>query len=331
MNPVFHPRLINSPFEDPALYVEFKWERRALIFELGGVLNSLKPARLLKISHVFVSHTHIDHFIGFDTLLRAALWKEKILHLFGPPDFISNVEGKIRAYTWNLIEDYPLSIEVTEVFEDRIKRAYFRAKEGFKRVNGGEAPFSGTLVDEPAFVIGACHLDHRTPSLAFSLKEKQHINIKKEALNEMGFTVGPWLKGFKDMIREGASEDTMVEAPLRDGGTNTYILKELVERIVTITEGQKITYVVDAIYSASNADKIVELAEGSDILFCEAAFLDKDKERAMERCHLTARQAGMLAKMAGVKRLEVFHFSPRYQGLEEVIVKEAMDAFEGRC
>ena len=327
MNPIFHPRLVNGPFEDPALYVDFRWEKRAFFFDIGTI-NGLQPRRLLKVSDVFVSHTHIDHFIGFDTLFRVSLGREKTLRFFGPVGFIKNLEGKINSYTWNLIEDYPLSIEVNEVLEERIERVHFRAKESFKRVDDEPAPFSGLLIDEPAFFVRAVHLDHRTQSLAYSLKEKKHINVRKDALNTLGLSVGPWIKDFKDRIREGADDNLLVTVPLEDGGSKNFTIKELCEKIIAISEGQKITYVVDAVYKDSNVEKIVELAKGSDILFCEATFLHRDRDRALSRSHLTARQAGLLARQAGVKRLEILHFSPRYQGLAEEMSNEAMEAFK---
>ena len=106
MNPLFHPQLVNGPWGDPVLYIEFKFDRRAILFDLGDV--SLLPSRkLLKVTHVFISHTHLDHFIGFDHLLRVCLGREKTLFFYGPPQFIDQVESKLRAYTWNLVENYP--------------------------------------------------------------------------------------------------------------------------------------------------------------------------------------------------------------------------------
>jgi len=58
-------------------------------------------------------------------------------------------------------------------------------------------------------------------------------------------------------------------------------------------------------------------------------FLDADRPEAVKRYHLTARQAGSLARMANVKRLEVFHFSPRYDGMADAIYAEAAAAFSG--
>ena len=101
------------------------------------------------------------------------------------------------------------------------------------------------------------------------------------------------------------------------------------EKAVKITPGQKISYVTDALYSEENARRIIELGAGSEVMFIEAPFLHEDVDSAARKYHLTARQAGMLAKKAGAKRMVLFHFSPKYKGEGDVLNKEAMDAFQG--
>lgn len=101
MRPTFHPNLVNGSTGDLALFVDCLFERRALLFDLGDI-HALPPRKLLRISHVFVTHAHMDHFIGFDWLLRILLGRERDLHLFGPPGFVAQVEHKLSAYTWNL-------------------------------------------------------------------------------------------------------------------------------------------------------------------------------------------------------------------------------------
>ncbi|MDD5169358.1 MAG: MBL fold metallo-hydrolase, partial [Syntrophales bacterium] len=91
----------------------------------------------------------------------------------------------------------------------------------------------------------------------------------------------------------------------------------------------KIAYVTDAVYSNENIRKIKMLSEGAEILFIEATFLHEDHDQAAKKYHLTAKQAGTIAAMAGVKRLILFHISPKYKGREEVIRNEAAEAFQG--
>ena len=52
------------------------------MFDIGE-LHTLSSRDLLKVTHLFVTHTHMDHFIGFDNLIRIFLGREKELHLFG--------------------------------------------------------------------------------------------------------------------------------------------------------------------------------------------------------------------------------------------------------
>ena len=178
MKSSFHIRQLNGPFDDPGLYVRLIREGRALMFDLGFT-TSLTPRDILKISDIFVSHTHVDHFIGFDTILRISLRKETPLRLYGPRGFIDCVEGKLRSYTWNIIEGYPLEIHVSEVDGPVIKKAVFSAANSFKRINRGSEPFNGILLKESFFSVMATVLDHQIPCLAFSLEEDFHINIDK--------------------------------------------------------------------------------------------------------------------------------------------------------
>jgi ribonuclease Z len=83
-------------------------------------------------------------------------------------------------------------------------------------------------------------------------------------------------------------------------------------------------------YSRSNPEKIVAFARDSDHLFIEAAFLEKHRDIAAEKGHLTAWQAGTLAAKAGVKQLTPFHFSPRYTGEAHLLYQEAMDAYRAQ-
>jgi len=100
--------------------------------------------------------------------------------------------------------------------------------------------------------------------------------------------------------------------------------------VVTVTAGQKIAYVTDVADSPANREAIVRLVQNADLLFIEAAFAQADAALAAERAHLTTEAAGCIARAAGVRRIEPFHFSPRYAGEEARMLDEVMAAFEGR-
>ncbi|MBK5100453.1 MAG: ribonuclease Z, partial [Desulfobacteraceae bacterium] len=77
-----------------------------------------------------------------------------------------------------------------------------------------------------------------------------------------------------------------------------------------------------------NCRNIIEFVRGADILFIEAAFLDTERETARKKYHLTAKVSGEVAKKAGVKHFQVFHFSPRYKNRAGELEEEARGAYE---
>jgi len=320
MKPTFIHTLVNGPFEDPSLFVRIMREKRALLFDIGDIAG-LSPGDMQKVTDVFVSHTHIDHFIGFDTLLRALLRRETPLRVYGPSNMADCIEGRLRGYTWNLITEYPLKIYVSSTDGNKIIRSGFKAENHFQRTEDGSSDFEGILLEEPLFTVKAVQLSHQIPCLAFSLEEEFHININKAVLSEMGLPVGPWLSQLKKTIRDQLPAET----ELRVSG-RVYTLKEL-DKVTTITKGQKISYVTDVSITDDNIKKVIGLVRGSDTLYCEAYFTDEDTDRALKRFHLTSKITARIAREAGVKNLVVMHFSPKYRDRAESPADEAMREF----
>jgi len=338
MTPSFSSYLVNDVFGDPGVYVEIRWSKRALLFDLGHN-DSLGPTRLLRTCDIFISHTHMDHFIGFDAVVRIALGRGKKLRLYGPPGLIDNVQGKLRGYTWNLVDGYPLSIEVQEFNQQGVRQAFFHATNGFllseqpARLLASQSETGlFTVMEDPMFTVKAVALNHRIPSLAYSLEEQFHINVNKQKLHDATLPVGSWLKDVKQYIWQGQPDEFHFTATLFDEHRREereFVLGDVKERFLTISRGQKIAYVVDARYDEENEAKIVALAQGADTFYCESPYLDAHAEKAHDRYHLTAKQAGLMARKAQVRDLVVFHFSPRYTGQGDALEREAMDAFQG--
>ncbi len=336
----FAPRLVNGPFGDPGLLVEMRWQGSAVLFDLGRN-DGLPAGELLKVSHVFVSHTHMDHFIGFDRMLRLFLNRDKRLYLYGPEGIADCVAGKLKGYVWNLTESYTFTIDVTEVTSDGAKRAVFRASTGFEREDVDllaaqlaapdprDPPGTPVLVDEGHFRVRAAITNHRIPCLAFAIDEPTHLNVDAEGVAKLGLAPGRWLKDLKDALREERPDDTpiRVELPGRiEGERSLGSLRPLVQ----ITPGQKLGYIVDTRFIPENLAVLLPVMHKSDVLYCESPFLDVDRDQAAMRYHLTAAEAGTIGRMSRAGRLKVFHYSPRYQGRGDMLRQEAEAAFRGR-
>jgi len=59
--------------------------------------------------------------------------------------------------------------------------------------------------------------------------------------------------------------------------------------------------------------KLEEFFQGCDYLVFDSTFIEEEKQRALETCHSTAKQAAELGKNAKVKNLILTHFSARYK------------------
>ena len=328
MRPLLHPTLVNGRGGDPALYIETLFERRAILFDLGDIA-ALAPRKVQRLAHVFVSHTHIDHFIGFDRLLRLLVGREKTVNLWGPAGFIDQVGHKLQAYRWNLVDRFlcDLVFVVTEVDPALATRtARFRLKTAFAAEDlGAGKSADGVLYREPTFSVATAVLAHRTPCLGFAVAEAEHVNVWKNRLAELGLPVGPWLRALKRAVLEDRPDDSPIKTGARE------LPLGALRGAVTVTPGQKIAYVTDVADTPANRAAIVKLARDADILFIEAAFAQADAALAAERAHLTTRAAGEIARAANVRRLEPFHFSPRYAGEEQRMLEEVAAAFAGRA
>ena len=86
----------------------------------------------------------------------------------------------------------------------------------------------------------------------------------------------------------------------------------------------------DVADTPANRRAIVRLVQNADLLFIEAVFAEADVALAAERAHLTTAAAGAIAREAGVRQIEPFHFSPRYSGEEARLLNEVMAAFSGQ-
>ena len=351
MRTTLDPRLVDPTGFEPGLVVDVRDERRALLFDLGAV-ERLAPRLLLRVTHAFVSHAHMDHFAGFDHLLALGLGRVRRLVLWGGPGFADRVEHKLRAYTWNVVHRYavPMTIEAHALAPDGTRtNARFDSAERFARTDiaavgaadGAAAECNGApdaarddvLLDEPLFRVRAGFVDHEMPVLAFAIEEKAQVRVAADRIAARGLATGPWLRTLKDAVLAGAPDDTPIDIAWRDRAgahAERHPVGALRSLVLDTVPGRRIGYVTDLRYTEANVERLAGLLDGVDVLYIESVFLDADRDHALRKNHLTARQAGTIARRLGAKRVVPFHFSPRYRGAEDALRDEVEAAWQGR-
>jgi len=325
----FRPELVNGPRGDPLVVVRVRWSGRRLLLDLGEA-GLLATRDAMRVSDIFLTHAHMDHLIGFDHLLRLHLGRPTRLRLYGPEGTSDRIEAKLGGYTWNLVGDYTFTLEVWDMLGDRMEGCLFRASSGFGREPLETRPVAGGLVlDEEVLSVRAEALDHGIPSLGFRIEEPERLNVDAGALERWKLKPGPWVADLKRRVRAGEPPDGPLVAETPRGDPLEWTLGRADRELLLRAPGHVIAYASDLAYTEENALTVERLAHGADPFLCEAMFRESEADEACARRHLTARQAGLLARRARAHRLVLFHLSPRYAGTEEEHLREAAEAFEG--
>jgi len=168
---------------------------------------------------------------------------------------------------------------------------------------------SGKIFENSDFYIEAEKMIHGAPCLAYSFVEKEKIRINKEKLNKLK------IKG--KIIAELAKEKDII-----------WQGKKIIASKLTYKQPErKITFIFDTEINPN----CYKIAKNSDLLICESTFLENSengKDLAKRYHHLTASQAGQIAKKSCSKKLILTHLSQRYENKEKFILAEAKKIFK---
>ncbi|SNZ06711.1 ribonuclease Z [Persephonella hydrogeniphila] len=314
--------LINEKYEDPGIVIEVDTLGEYILFDVGNI-RRLDRHLIKKINKVFITHTHMDHFVGFDTLLRNKIGKEETVEIFGISPLADNVYCKLQGYTWNLVEYEPRLVfklkqyneGLFETFQYDIKRKFAKDFVSEEKVN------TDTIYENDFYRVRFAVLDHKIPVMGYSFEYKDRLLLKKGKIDELPLK-GRDIGEFKRFLQNEENKGKTYKI-----GDKEYSWDYLRSEYAYIQRGIKISYITDVVFSEENVKKIVNLVRSSDVLYCEAVFLSKDKEQASKVYHLTTDQTAYIAREAGVKKLVVFHFSRRYGNNKEKILKEIREFF----
>ena len=128
-----------------------------------------------RISHIFISHLHGDHYYGLIGLISSyhLLARKWPLHVFGPPGLKEIIELQLMHSATELV--YPLEFYETDPARSRV------------------------IVDNEHFTVRTIPLDHRIPTCGFLIREKP---LRRNIRKDFALSVDVPLDAF-EKIREG--------------------------------------------------------------------------------------------------------------------------------
>lgn len=91
---------------------------------------------------------------------------------------------------------------------------------------------------------------------------------------------------------------------------------------IRICRGENIGYGTDLRYTPPNVEALDGLLHGCDVLFIESVFLHEHADHAARKNHLTALQAGLIARALDARVVVPFHFSPRHADRPHALAAE---------
>lgn len=303
---VLNVRMLNGVFGDPVLHAQPQYSARGLLFDLGG--GERLSARIAhQVSDVFITHAHLDHIAGFVSLLRSRIGDFPVCRIHGPPGLAGHIAGFMRGVLWDRAGERTPRFDVFELHGDVVHEFALDARDPRREPARRRLAVDGVLLREAGFRVRAITLDHATPVLAFAFEPDQQLNVRNDRLLARGLAPGPWLGALKTHVLAGELARSFT-LPNGDVATVGAAAAEL----VLVTPGKRLVYATDFADTPANREHLVAFARNAHTLFCEATFLETDREHAQRTAHLTTRACAEIANAAEVARLVPFHFSRRY-------------------
>src|SRR5579859_3261923 len=295
-----------------------------LLFDCGEkCLSDVSVSEIHDIDHVFFSHLHMDHVAGFDHFFRLTyLRTTKPNLIWGPSGSSQIMQHRFQDSLWNLYEDLTSQFDVHDIYSDHIVITRFFANEAFATAHLLETRplVNHTIVNTEEYSVQVYQMDHMTPSMAYIVREKPHVNVDTTKLAALGLRPGEWLKHIKTPQPK--------ESPTVQIEGQTYQLEELRQQLLVETPGDSLAYLTDFLMDEKAQEQLVTALQNCSVMICESQYLAADRGLADRYYHMTSTQAAQTAHGAGVKQLVLFHLSDRYNKTEWLqLLKEAQTIF----
>ncbi|NME70714.1 MBL fold metallo-hydrolase [Flammeovirga aprica] len=276
-----------------------------------GEAKSLGVKECQNTEAMFISHTHIDHFVNFDTLLRHQIGTGRKVMICGPKGITDQVQNRIKSYCWNLIEEGAISYEIREIIDHQsFKVTHLNPPLWDQEIEGNYT--KDQIFNKKDFGVEFEILDHKTDSISYLFKANDKTKIELEK----GFKGGKWVADLKRAFEENNSS-----ANIEIEGEN-YKAEELFY-MVKIEKGKRTGIILDHAATPENHEKIINKFSGCDEIYIESFYKDEDKEFAIKNFHSYASMSGKIMKECKVKKAIPVHFSRKYSEseIEELVLQ----------
>ncbi len=220
-------------------------------------------------------------------------------HFFGLPGLLENMSKHKMEKTIEIYGPKGTKLLVKKMADAFLLR--YKIK-----INVHEINKNGVFLKDPRYIIRATYVKHGMPCIAYTFEEMPRRKIKTDYLKQKGIPEGPMLRQLQD------GKDIIFRGRKITAREATYLQK-----------GKKVAIILDTRIDKS----CVNAAKNADLLICEATFNRALQKKAKEFYHMTADDAGKLAKKAKVNTLVLTHFSQRYNSIQE-LENEAKEHFK---
>jgi len=322
LEPTFFAGLI----EDPCLVVRDRPIHRSIMLDCGS-LHHLAKRELKPVRAIFVSHAHMDHFMGFDVFVRQVHASPRTVELFGPPGFAQRVAARLSGYDWNLTEPYWCTFLVHEVHPQQLVSFEFPGPEGFPCRRLGERPREGSVIYRCNHLEVAAELfDHGIPVLSFRVSEAKLFSVDEDKMAALGLVPGDWLRELKRYF----SADWRTDRPLwvlrRQGEVEVEepvaSAAALYHSIRKEWEPSGIGYLTDIGFTEENREAAIRFLSGVTLLVGECAFLSEDRHKARTSLHLCTDDVNELLEVLRPRFFLPMHLSKTYLGRSSELYAE---------
>jgi ribonuclease Z len=309
------PTFFAGLFDDPLLLVRVRPTGRSILFDCGKIHHLAKRV-YTSIDAIFISHAHMDHFMGMDSVIRHSHASPRTVEVFGPPGLAARMGSKFACYDWNLADTFWGNFRVGEIHPGRVVSTLYSGPAAFAPHCEGER--SGELYGNRFFTVRSTCCEHRIPVLSYRVDEGAAFVVDDARMAEAGVVKGEWLKDLERLFHAGTLEGAPVSYPARSGE----IIAErhepdagaLYRRIMKSETPASIGYVTDIGHSEENVEKLAALHEGVTLLICECAFLAAEERKAGLSRHLCTTQLNLLLDRLRPRYVLPMHLSKVYQG-----------------